>query len=736
MAAGCLGELVRKMGERVLQKIIPILQEGICSSEAATRQGVCTGIQEVLQNVTRQQLADMLPTMLPTIQTALCDEDEAVRTAAGGAFGILFRGGAGGAVDTVIPSLLTGLAGPEPGQALAGLRVILGVRPMALNSMLPKLLKPPLSAADVTALGSLSEVAGPAVHGHLSAIMPPLLELCSAPPDAADTREQAAREALLRVIATVTEDGAYLLVAEIVKALEEPVRRRGAADAAARLCSAAKYDMQDHLTSILTALLPLLMVTDEEVLLAVWTAIGAATAAVPKEFAPSYVRTLKEGVATAVERQRRKRLPGPLLLPGLCLPKALTPLLPIYLQGVLQGSSAELREMAAQGLGDLVKATGDATLKPFVIQITGPLIRIIGDRFASSVKGAILETLAALLDKAGPALKPFLPQLQTTFLKCLADPARQVRRQAGENLGQLAALSPRVDQLAGDQLASSLHSAEPALKEGYAAALRGLLHNAGARLSPPVVARLGSSLAAMLPNAGDDEAVIAELAGCLGEWAVYAALADVAASLAAGPLSDAVLADWHERLGRALTLAATIRGALPRLEELQLVSQTEAAIIQYARDDSIPVKVAAATAMADLVTCQLSRATNGAGSDSLAVFVPPLVGLLGLDQASEVVRAGMQALRRIAATSPDALTPYLGELLPLVAATAASGAGPTRVAAEHTMAAALQLSSSMDFAHDWLATARPGATVRQYLTEATLRRLSRLQLQIDDGLLL
>lgn len=734
MAAGCLGELVRKMGERVLQKIIPILQEGISSDEAATRQGVCAGIQEVLQNVTRQQLADMLPTMLPTIQTALCDNDEEVRTAAGGAFGILFRGGAGGAVDSVIPSLLAGLAGPQPGQALAGLRVILGVRPSALNSMLPKLLKHPLTKEDVMALGSLSEVAGPAVHNHLSAVMPPLLELCSGPREGGDARVEAAREALSRIIATVTEDGAYLLVAEVVKALEEPSRRRGAADAAALFCSSAKYDILEHLSTLLTALLPLFIETDESVLLAVWTATGAVTAAVPKEAGPSFVRTLKEGIATATERQRRKRLSGPLLLPALCLPKALSPLLPIYLQGVLQGGSVEVREAAAEGVGDLVRATSDAALKPFVIQITGPLIRIIGDRFASSVKAAILGTLAALLDKAGPAMKPFLPQLQTTFLKCLADTTRPVRRQAGENLGQLAGLSPRVDQLAGDQLASALHNAEPALKEGYAAALRGLLRTAGSRLSPPVVARLGSSLASMLPNAGDDEVLIAELAGCLGEWSAHAAPADLTATLAAGPLAGVQLASWFERLGWALTLASSIRCSLPRLEELQVVGQAEAAIVRYARDESVPVKTAAATAAGDLVTCQLSGSSGS--SSSLEALVPPLVGLLGPDQPSEVQRAGMQVLRRIASANKEALTPHLVELLPLVAAAAGSGAGPTRVAAERTLAAALQLPAGVDYAHEWLESSRPGATVRHYLTEPTLRRLARLQLQDDDGVLL
>jgi hypothetical protein len=51
---------------------------------------------QVLENISRQQLGDHLAEMLPAVQAALCDSDPAVREAAGGAFAILFRGGAGG----------------------------------------------------------------------------------------------------------------------------------------------------------------------------------------------------------------------------------------------------------------------------------------------------------------------------------------------------------------------------------------------------------------------------------------------------------------------------------------------------------------------------------------------------------------------------------------------------------------------------------------------------------------
>lgn len=54
------------------------------------------------------------------------------------------------------------------------------------------------------------------------------------------------------MVGAAAQEGAYLLVAEMVKALEDPSRRRGAADAIVLFCTAPKYDIQEHLTPILT----------------------------------------------------------------------------------------------------------------------------------------------------------------------------------------------------------------------------------------------------------------------------------------------------------------------------------------------------------------------------------------------------------------------------------------------------------------------------------------------------
>lgn len=62
------------------------------------------------------------------------------------------------------------------------------------------------------------------------------------------------------------------------------------------------------------------------------------------------------------------------------LPKALDPFVSLYLHGLLNGSTMQ-REAAAEAIADMVVATEATALKPYLIKTTGPLIRVLGDRY-------------------------------------------------------------------------------------------------------------------------------------------------------------------------------------------------------------------------------------------------------------------------------------------------------------------------------------------------------------------
>lgn len=80
--------------------------------------------------------------------------------------------------------------------------------------------------------------------------------------------------------------------------------------------------------------------------------------------------------------------------------------MPVFREGILNGTP-ELKEQAAYGLGEVINLTSAAALKPSVVHITGPLIRILGDRFSWNVKVAVLETLGLLLGKVGESFVAF-----------------------------------------------------------------------------------------------------------------------------------------------------------------------------------------------------------------------------------------------------------------------------------------------------------------------------------------
>lgn len=107
----------------------------------------------------------------------------------------------------------------------------------------------------------------------------------------------------------------------------------------------------------------------------------------------SHVSDVRQAIRFAVSD-----LKGQQYVPGFCLPKGITPILPLFREAILNGLP-EAKEQAAQGLGEVIKITNASSLQPSVVHITGPLIRILGDRFNWSVKVAVLETLAILLEK-------------------------------------------------------------------------------------------------------------------------------------------------------------------------------------------------------------------------------------------------------------------------------------------------------------------------------------------------
>ncbi|KAF8055816.1 hypothetical protein HT031_006591 [Scenedesmus sp. PABB004] len=737
-AARCLGELVRKMGERVLHRMLPILRDTMASPDAATRQGVCTGLKELLENVTRHQLGEHLSDILPPIQSALCDADPAVREAAGAAFGVLFKGGAHGAVESVVPSLLHGLDSPaHAAQSMEGLRVILSVRPQVFNGIVPKLLKPPTSSAGLRSIGQLAGTASSVLMHHIPAIMATCLALASghAPAGQAngadaphDPREEAASEAALAVALATDEESVRVLVSELLKGLEDVAGRAlGAARLLAAYARSTKHSLTPYVDELLTALVLLLAEDDDVLVLAAWEACEALAGSIPKEDAPGHVAGLKDAIAGAREKERRKRRGGPLQLRGLLLPpKALAPFVPIYLQGVLQGSSPEVREVAAEGLGELIVLTSEEGLKPFVVAITGPLIRIIGDRFPPATKAAILVTLGLLIRRASAGLKPFVPQLQTTFLKCLNDQADAVRMTAADNLGELTRLSARVEALVGDLAANAASAADPETSAAYLVALRGALRASGDRLTQPTLDKVQGQLLELYkvlsgrPGAtsGGVDPQAAALVSAMAQFAAVAGHSRLSQLLSAGPLSAAGISGSKEaRELAAMLLAAVASAAAPSMEEAGVLRAAVEAAAKATRDAELAsVKTAGGRAVV-----RLFAAHRNIG--------PALVGamttLLGPDQSSEVQRQAMVSLSKLAAADDGALQPHLVALLPSICSILQREPNSqVKAAAEQLLKRALRLAEGLEVGQG--AAAGAGGATKSFLTDAYLRRLQKL----------
>lgn len=716
VAGRALGELVRKLGERVLPLIIPILSKGLKDPETSRRQGVCIGLSEVMGSAGKSQLLSFMDELIPTIRTALCDSTPEVRESAGLAFSTLYKSAGMQAIDEIVPTLLHALEDDETSHtALDGLKQILSVRTSAvLPHILPKLVHLPFSAFNAHAVGALAEVAGPGLNAHLSMVLPALLSAMVG--DDKDV-QTLAREAAETVILVIDEEGVEFLIPELLKAASDSQAsiRRSSAYLIGYFFKNSKLYLVDEAPNMISTLIVLLSDSDSATVAVAWEALSRVISSIPKEVLPTYIKLVRDAVSTSRDKERRKKKGGPVLIPGFCLPKALQPLLPIFLQGLISGS-AELREQAAVGLGELIEVTSEQALKEFVIPITGPLIRIIGDRFPWQVKSAILSTLTIMIRKGGMALKPFLPQLQTTFVKCLQDSTRTVRSSAALALGKFSALSTRIDPLVGDLLAS-LQASDAGVREAILSALKGVLKHAGKSVSSAVRTRVYVNMKDLIHH--DDDQVRISAASILGITSQH--MEDAQLTELLQELSDLTSSpSWSARHGSVLTISSVLRHSPSAICTSTVFPSVLNHLKVSLKDEKFPLRDASTKAFGRLLLHLVQSDPSNASThlDIISCLVSALH-----DDSSEVRRRALSAFKAVSKANPSVIAGHVNLIGPAISERLKDGSTPVRLAAERCALHLFQLTKGAENVQ----------AAQKFITGLDARRISKFPDHSDDS---
>ncbi|XP_054719248.1 eIF-2-alpha kinase activator GCN1-like [Uloborus diversus] len=584
VAARTLGDLVRKLGERVLPEIIPILENGLDSERADQRQGVCIGLSEIMASTSREMVLTFVDSLVPTVRRALSDPLPEVRLAAATTFDSLHSTVGVRALDEILPPLLRQLSDPSQSEyTLDGLRQVMAIKSkVVLPYLVPQLTAPPVN---VKALSFLSAVAGEALTKHLPKILPALLSALSSA--IGTSNETQTLEYCQTVVLAATDDlGVRTIVDHLLESTrsDDPLRRHAAVALLCSYCCQRKVDISQHVPQLLRGLIRLFTERDQKVLQLSWEALNAVTKNLSSSEQLRLISDVRQAVRFAASDVKVEN--GEKLLPGFCLPKGISPILPIFREAILNGV-AEDKEQAAQGLGEVIKLTSADALKPSVSNITGPLIRILGDRYNWPTKVAFLETLALLLAKVGTMLKSFLPQLQTTFLKSLSDGHRAVRLRSASALSSLMLVHNRPDTLYIELHNAVKNAEDHSLKETMLHALRCTIKPAGDKMSDPVRRSVINTVTSMLGHSDDSCRVVA--AACLGTLCEFLPEDEFEDVVHEHLLDDDTSLDWTLRHGRSVALMVALKEAPNRLLKEQWNERITKVILAYLTADRLAI---------------------------------------------------------------------------------------------------------------------------------------------------
>ncbi|PXF50016.1 Protein ILITYHIA [Gracilariopsis chorda] len=445
-----LSDLSQKLGDRVVPEVLPALRSGICNKDASARirRGACEGLGELVSASPKIQLEEHSDALVDTVHQALFDSLPIVRMVAADVFALLLKPLGTMVVDAIVPKVIELLSSnsAEAETALDSLKLILkSCGPGLTSIVVPRLVsQKPLQTASCRAITTAANVAQngfePYVSDVVDAVVDTLEELG---PD--DDKEPV--EEILGAIGDGGIETRKLMLDTLFTKFNEgyPERRVAASCAVLGFCRRSSVESVTSCSgSLLEILVRQLADTDDGAARAAWEALNVMSTVVPNESLMGHIPVIRQSLRAASTGIAVTDTTSSIT--ALQMPKGVAPFVPMLTAGLLNGSP-ELREQSALGIGELVEFSSTKSLGAFAIKLAGALIRVISGRFPWQVKAAILKALLALQKKGGMMLRSFVPQLQSTFVKCLSDNSRLVRVRACAALGALVSIQPRLEPL-------------------------------------------------------------------------------------------------------------------------------------------------------------------------------------------------------------------------------------------------------------------------------------------------
>jgi hypothetical protein len=179
-----------------------------------------------------------------------------------------------------------------------------------------------------------------------------------------------------------------------------------------------------------------------------------------------------------------------------------------------------------------------------------------------------------LLAKVSAVLKPFLPQLQRTFIKSLAEPALEVRIPARKCLTLLLSLQTRLDPLVAELTTGIKTAEDEGVKEAMWDGLHGLLKclGSGGREINEASRKIVETLVveALLNSSENDDSLRVSASKCFGALAKYVPRADAKIILSTSVFAKSVNADdipWFKFHGVLRGVSSLVS------EDLSLISE-------------------------------------------------------------------------------------------------------------------------------------------------------------------